>query len=184
MREAALAGYLQKTATLTYADDSSETVDLVTQLLATGAAMGIPALAGHFAMKNLQERASELPKVRSRDIRKINKDMGLGRDYAQVQLPGMGNAFFMDEDDARSFTTSAYDEPESIWTDEVSKEMYRDIQGNLEKSLRVKGRDNVLNKLQGKAGILGYDPDIATQGIMAHEAGHAKIEEDGGFRKV
>jgi hypothetical protein len=113
-------------------------------------AMGIQALAAHRLNKTLKEtKKITRPK---QTIPQIYKEVGIDPRMPTVKVKNLDNAFYANPG-------------------EQSAELHKP-------EIRKMLRDKKMRERFNRQGLIAYDPEFATPGILAHEAGHAEMRTE------
>lgn len=112
------------------------------------------SIAGHY----LNSRLQKTPRVNKENINNILSSQGLPNNFPTFEVKDFDNAAYIDpihKDDVNGFL--------------------REVGANR----RQTSKDT--KKLLESHGAIIYDPNFASAGIVSHEGGHAKIQQDGGL---
>ena len=135
-----------------------DSIDSKKRLTFTSGALGAIA-ASLIANYYLNKKLKNTPKVSKKDINKVFVSQGLPNDFPAFKKKDLQNAYYnspVGEGNVKDFAKL-----HSLDENKISKDQK--------------------NKIETQGAIV-YDPNFASAGIIAHEGGHAKVQQAGGIR--
>ena len=112
------------------------------------------SIAGHY----LNSRLQKTPKVNKENINNILSSQGLPNNFPTFEVKNFDNAAYIDP---------------------IHKNDVKDFLYVVGANRKTTSKDTK-NLLESHGAII-YDPSFASAGIVSHEGGHAKIQQDGGL---
>ena len=115
-------------------------------------------LTGAVATHSMQQA----PKASKRDAYQILRKSTLPHDYPRGTMPGFGNAAYVPSPDAEFQNTVEWATMKTNPSD----------------------RDRFDKNVERDKGVLLFDPEYHSPGVVGHEIGHAEIDQKGGLSRI